>query len=424
MGAPSQSLHQPLAFEPQLITLLQVGLWQGANLGLLKTVMEVNLNLFQASASSASTAASSATKQKTLLLFIIRDFIGATPLENLTTTLTQDLNRVWQGLAKPPGFENTTITDYFDLAFDALPHKLLQPDKFSSEVDRLRTRFNDNKVDDYVFKPLYHKRIPADGVAPYMAGIWDQVAHNKDLDLPTQQELLAQFRCDELASAAYGEFEVGLGKIQPILATALPQELGQAMTVARNDSLAKFDRDASRYHTGVYNKKRDELRSKMHGALLPIFTSQLKHIHKNLLNAFKANLTKEVKGSGESYDFAEVVSRLRSQTESKFVEAAGALLLAETDWNFEESLGLLREDMAAMADASRVEETKKMVTAIERALKKQIAEPVELSLNKPSEQMWDRILSAFKEALAKAEAAYIKKANSASASSFNLHASR
>ena len=31
---------------------------------------------------------------------------------------------------------------------------------------------------------------------------------NKDLDLPTQQELLAQFRCDEIASVALEEFSV------------------------------------------------------------------------------------------------------------------------------------------------------------------------------------------------------------------------
>lgn len=34
----------------------------------------------------------------------------------------------------------------------------------------------------------------------------DQITQNKDLDLPTQQELLAQFRCDEIAESAFGVF--------------------------------------------------------------------------------------------------------------------------------------------------------------------------------------------------------------------------
>lgn len=39
---------------------------------------------------------------------------------------------------------------------------------------------------------------------------------------------------------------------------------------------------------------------------------------------------------------------------------------------------------------------------------------MELSLNKPTAHMWDKILSTFKDALAKAETAYLKKATSAS----------
>ena len=36
-----------------------------------------------------------------------------------------------------------------------------------------------------------------------------QVQNNKDLDLPTQQELLAQFRCDEIAAVAVSKFLAG-----------------------------------------------------------------------------------------------------------------------------------------------------------------------------------------------------------------------
>lgn len=39
-------------------------------------------------------------KEKTLLLFVIRDHIGSTPLANLSNTLKADLERIWQGLSK------------------------------------------------------------------------------------------------------------------------------------------------------------------------------------------------------------------------------------------------------------------------------------------------------------------------------------
>lgn len=63
-------------------------------------------------------------------------------------------------------------------------------------------RFNDPTNADFVFKPEYHKRIPADGYHIYASNIWDKVLTNKDLDLPTQQELLAQYRCDEISNVS------------------------------------------------------------------------------------------------------------------------------------------------------------------------------------------------------------------------------
>lgn len=110
--------------------------------------------------------------QRTLLLFVIRDHIGQTPLANLAATLKQDLQRIWDSLSKPEGLQNCQLSDFFDLSFTGLPHKVLVPDKFEDEVRNLRRRFTDPNREDYVFRPAYHKRIPADGVAFYMQNIW------------------------------------------------------------------------------------------------------------------------------------------------------------------------------------------------------------------------------------------------------------
>ena len=111
------------------------------------------------------------TTGRTLLFFVIRDHI-ATPLENLQATLAADIQRIWDTLSKPTELQDRKLSDYFDLAFTALPHKLLLPDKFESDVQALRRRFVNKDDADYLFKPVYHKRIPADGVAFYMQGIW------------------------------------------------------------------------------------------------------------------------------------------------------------------------------------------------------------------------------------------------------------
>ena len=118
-----------------------------------------------------------------LLFFVIRDHIGTTPLSNLRQTLLADLTRIWSTLSKPPGLENSKIEDYFDFAFTALPHKILQPEQFVESVAKLGSRFREgqktprtNPFSDEQAEPIllpeYHRRIPADGFSMYAGNIW------------------------------------------------------------------------------------------------------------------------------------------------------------------------------------------------------------------------------------------------------------
>ncbi|KAL1746547.1 RHD3/Sey1 [Schizophyllum fasciatum] len=382
----------------------QVGLYQGANMGLLKTVFEVNLGLFGKKPKDG-------TQSRTLLLFVIRDHIGTTPLENLRATLTADLLRIWDNLAKPDELKDRQLSDYFDLDFTALPHKVLVPDKFEAEVANLRTRFGNKDRSDYLFKPVYHKRIPADGVSMYMENIWEQVQSNKDLDLPTQQELLAQFRCDEISAVALSEFnDQAKSQKRPIEAGKVVEGLGKMMSSWRTQALSRYDRDASRYHQGVYQRKRSDLLGVIESSLSPMFLGQLKNLHKACLTAFKQEIVDGLKGEG--YDFAEIVTKARSTCESRFTEGAKEALIEDTDWVWEDELELLKEEVRSVADQCRKDETKKMINQIERNFKKQIAEPVDVALNQPSPDMWDKVLKAFRQTLDKAEATYLTKAKS------------
>lgn len=147
-------------------------------MGLLKTVFEVNLGLFGKKVQGGP-------QSRTLLLFVIRDHLGVTPLSNLQNTLTADLMRIWDSLSKPAGLAEAKLSDYFDLVFTALPHKILTAQKFEDEVALLRERFTAKGREDYVFKDVYHKRIPADGVAVYMENIWVCTLRVKKQPLPT-----------------------------------------------------------------------------------------------------------------------------------------------------------------------------------------------------------------------------------------------
>ncbi|KAH9971137.1 root hair defective 3 GTP-binding protein [Lactifluus volemus] len=384
----------------------QVGLYQGANMGLLKTVFEVNLGLF-------GNKSQESANQRTLLLFVIRDHLGTTPLANLQATLTADLQRIWDTLSKPPELKDRKLTDYFDLSFTALPHKILSAEKFESDVRTLRGRFTDKSRGDFVFKPAYHKRIPADGVAFYMEGIWEQVQTNKDLDLPTQQELLAQFRCDEISTGALTEFnDQAKSQKRPIEVGKVISGLGEMMRAWRSQALSRYDREASRYHQGVYKRKRADLVGTLDSTLSPLFLGQLKNLHKAALVSFKAEIVAGL--NVEGYNFADVVSKARAGAEALFSKGSREAVVTEGDptWQWEEEFRMLREEIQAVANQLRKDETKKMVNSIERNFKKRISEPVDIQLSKPTPEMWDNVLGTYKATLTDSETSYISKARS------------
>ncbi|KAF9115300.1 Dynamin-like GTPase that mediates homotypic ER fusion [Mortierella sp. AM989] len=377
----------------------QVGLYNGANMGLLKTVFEVNLQLFGGNRG----------KEKTLLLFVIRDHVGATPLANLANTLRADLDRIWQGLAKPEGLEDCKISDYFDYMFTALPHKLLQPDKFEEEVNQLRNRFINSSDPNYVFQPQYSKRVPVDGLHVYAGGIWEKIMTNKDLDLPTQQELLAQFRCDEIANAAFIVFTEAIKEFrQPIEAGHLVNGLGPKMKEIRDTAIKSFDKDASRYHPEVYKRKRSEVLSKANSMLESYFVGQLKNLHKQAVLQFSTQLQQALKSDGA--EFASVSSAAKKDATEFFLTGAKAIKLEETDWEYEEELYQLEHDLQELATAQREKELSKMLVALEKHMKKELDEPIKLALDQPGPGMWGRVITTYKRTIEEGEALLHKKA--------------
>ena len=420
----------------------QVGLYQGANMGLLKVVFEVNLELFLKNSKS---------NPRSLLFFVIRDHLGTTPLSNLRNTLIADLSRIWAGLLKPPGMEKSKIEDYFDFAFAALPHKILQPERFVSEVAKLGTRFregyrdsrSDQEFDGGVFLPEYHRRIPADGFSIYAEGVWDQIVNNKDLDLPTQQELMAQFRCDEISREVLIPFDESITPFENKQAEGIRSGkpvvlggLGAAMRTARMKILKAFETEASRYHKGVYGRKKAELEAKVDGRLKALFLGQLSAAHKSGVNEFSEAVSAAVKAGQKkgSYDFSQIVDREKKAALAKYEKEARGAVIEGAPWsNYRQEMALYQNDLNEVSGRLRREEMRRLATRVERWVRSRLSESVGLEFNalgsgrggsgapeegdRPKEkEIWDRIWNVFTKTVQEAERRFTERAKSFDAS--------
>lgn len=64
------------------------------------------------------------------------------------------------------------MTDFFDIDFAWLPHKVLVPEEFKKAVGVLRERFFDRNHPDFILKPAYDKAIPADGFGDFASNVY------------------------------------------------------------------------------------------------------------------------------------------------------------------------------------------------------------------------------------------------------------
>jgi hypothetical protein len=394
---------------------------------------------------------------RSLLFFVIRDHLGTTPLANLRNTLIQDLTKIWSSISKPQGLENSKIEDYFDFGFAALPHKILQADKFTSEVQVLGSRFtagsrnkqsasqSDQEFEGGLFLPDYHRRIPADGFSVYAEGIWDQIVNNKDLDLPTQQELLAQFRCDELSREVLVTFDTVIVPLEEKQAEAvrlgkpsvLP-DLGQTGQKARVAALKGFETQASRYHKGVYLRKKQELEAKIDTRLKALYLGQLSAAHKAGVVTFSDAVSSKVKAgqkAGGAYEFADIVDSEKNNALEAFKVEAQSLAISGVPWtNFKPQFLLFESELDEVSGKLRKEEMRRLATRVERWVKSRLGEAIGVEFNKlgsgrggsgaPEEgekpatekDLWDRIWNVFTGIVKEAESRFVDRAKSFDAS--------
>lgn len=373
----------------------QVGLYQGANMGLLKTVFEVNLSLF-------GKAKLQNNDHKVLLLFVIRDHLGVTPMESLAATITQDLLRIWEGLNKPVDVAHLAFDDFFDLAFHTLSHKVLQNEKFLDDVRLLGNKFLDTSSESFLFKPNYHHDIPIEGWTMYAENCWDQIDHNKDLDLPTQQILVAKFKCDEVAAQCFEEFAKVSHELKNIAVTATQstepidyKDTGLGFQDMKQSVLEDYDLGASKYNKSVYQQKRASLAEKIDSTLQDVFAIYAKHLVTTSLKAVSAGLSRKTR----SGTFVEAMEKLKQSSAHDFLQSLALISLdgALDTRPFE------KEYLAELEQLVSKQQIVELNSILSKALKKLnngLSTCFVEELANPSELTWDHILEKF-QALSK-----------------------
>lgn len=279
-----------------------VGRYNAANMSLLKTVMELDLQLFFGGAAAVPpegaehkdriSEGGKPRMHKTRLLFVLRDHVSS-PFETLCNTLRTDVDNIWNTISKPDAARDTPITNYFDIDFFALPHKVLMADMFQSKGAELRRRFHENEV----FLEEYSRGVAADGFAAYAEGVWETIRANRELDIPSQKEMLAHVRCEQIAKEATLQVDETLA---PMKAKLLPSdgspadvvaELFPTLLAASDTAVESYEASAFRYSATVAEVKGSDMRAKIGGDCKALFDAQVALASDLAVSSFRSQVS-------------------------------------------------------------------------------------------------------------------------------------
>jgi hypothetical protein len=215
-------------------------------------------------------------------------------------------------------------------------------------------------------------------------------------------------------------------------------KIGVTGSSTRAKCMKAFESQASRYHKGVYSRKRHDLEGKMDTRLKALYLGQLSACHKAGVVTFSEAVSNKVKAgqkAGGSYEFADIVGHEKKKALEVFKKEAQGLAIQGVPWtNFKPQYLLFEKELDEVSGKLRKEEMRRLATRVERWVKSRLGDAVGLEFNKlgsgragqgapetpekqPSEKdLWDRIWSVFVDIVKEAEIRFTERAKSFEAS--------
>lgn len=301
----------------------EIGRYKASSLGLLKTIFEVNLKLF-------------GQEGKKRILFVLRDFNDASNnLTILKQQISKSMEEIWEKIKKPTQFNLCNVFDCFEFDFHTVAVKDFKPEEFIRDIAALREKFMDQNRSDYFYR-YKNTDVPIDGIPLYYSEIWNIIHSDKDLNIPSQKEMLANLRCNELKLEALKDFQ---GKIQVLgkqIGKAFVPELGSKFGVLYDETLAIYDKDASGYFENTYRAIREDLINSLMDQSKDLFHSQLKLILNQLFQKAKEQFASKLSKTQASETFSEITQKIVSEVREEFHIQANSSMVANSSWEISE----------------------------------------------------------------------------------------
>ncbi|KAG1660222.1 hypothetical protein FOA52_005092 [Chlamydomonas sp. UWO 241] len=357
-----------------------VGREQGAGKPLLKTIFQVNLKLF----------APDPTRKRTVLLFVFRDKTK-TPLTRLIETMEADLDKMWGGISKPAQYEDSKLSDFFDVQYAALSHYEEKQEDFMADCVTLRRRFTPDGDDSLVASADH---LPIDSLALSMRSIWEVIRSQKDLNLPAHKVMVANIRCAEIKADQLRALEGDQAWVSLLVAAsggALVPGFGAAAAALLDSCIQGYNAEAVYFDSRVRAEKLEELVAKLEQVAGVPVGQQAGALSDARFGELQQGLTAALSGSGGD-GFASNAARLRAAALDAYAAGFEAeVRVAGFPWDGQEQVTAFTQRVDAHIASVRSQRIASAMATSERALVSTLSGPCVSLLDACPPNLWARL---------------------------------
>jgi len=279
------------------------------NYGVLKIVFEMNLKLFQ-----QNTA-------KKIIIFL-RDFDATrNKKDKIESLILEDIKKIWSEIKIPEAYAGKGPEHFFSFEFITMPHLIYREKEFKEEIVNLKKRF-DKDDPNYFFKNLSSiKNVPADGLKQYVNQIWTDILNDKDLDIPSQREMLANYRCTEIKNKILSAYDKEFKELYNLSSEKDILDFKEKCIDLKNKICSEYEKQACNYDNNVYKNIYKNLEEQISQKLYVCFMNQTKRLIPVLQKGMRRQLENKLSKIDDSKDnYFEISNNLRKQYLQQLVQ--------------------------------------------------------------------------------------------------------
>ena len=273
-----------------------IGRYTASNYGVLKIVFEQNLKLFQ-------------QESEKKIVIVLRDFNEfQDDKDRLMESIFGDIKKIWGEIKKPDKYKDAAPEQFFKFDFYTLPHKFYEPEKFNNSIEVIKKdlKKSDNNNDKYLFDHVkYDNNVPIDGFSKYTWDMWSTIINNKDVNIPGQKEMLAQFRCNEIKNESLNLVENKINELELESSMKNIEDFKEKIDIIVNECKGYYENNAKDYLPHVFQNVRKDLLDDLANKLYSSFANQLKRLIPKFQKDFRVELEKSIYKKDNFYEISE-----------------------------------------------------------------------------------------------------------------------